>query len=46
VVVPTGFPGLLLSNKRTGGASGVLMESGHNITLDSGTRITMGVISR
>ena len=45
-VIPTGFPGLLLSNQRTGGASGVLVESGRNITLDGGTHITMGVITR
>jgi hypothetical protein len=42
----TALPGVRLSNS-TGGAnvSGMLMASGRNISLDSGTQITLGVIS-
>ena len=42
----TALPGVRLSNS-TGGAnvSGVLMASGQNISLNSGTQITLGVIS-
>lgn len=42
----TALPGVLLSRSASPEASGVLTASGRNITLDSGTRITMGVIGR
>jgi hypothetical protein len=42
----TAMPGVMLSNS-AGGAdvSGVLMASGRNISLSSGTQITLGVIA-
>jgi hypothetical protein len=42
----TALPGVLLSRSAAAEASGVLTASGRNITLESGTRITMGVIGR
>jgi len=42
----TGIPGVLLRRDGAPDASGVLTAMGHNIVLESGTRITLGVISR
>ncbi len=42
----TGLPGVMLSNAAGADASGRLMASGKNISLDSGTRITLAVIVR
>ena len=41
----TALPGVMLSNSAGAGVSGVLMASGQNISLGSGTQITLGVIS-
>jgi hypothetical protein len=43
---PTALPGVVLSQSSATGGSGMLVSMGRNITLDSGTRITMGVIRR
>jgi hypothetical protein len=43
---PTALPGVVLSQSTATGGSGMLVSMGRNITLDSGTRITMGVIRR
>jgi len=40
----TGLPGVLLSRSGAPDASGVLTAMGRNITLESGTRVTLGVI--
>lgn len=42
----TGIPGVMLRRDGAPDASGVLTAMGHNIVLESGTRITLGVISR
>lgn len=42
----TGVPGVMLSRSGAADGSGVLSAMGHNIVLESGTRITLGVISR
>ena len=42
----TSLPGVLLSNSTSSNSSGRLTASGRNISLDSGTRITLGVIAR
>jgi hypothetical protein len=42
----TGLPGVLLSSSGSATSSGRLTASGKNISLDSGTRITLGVITR
>jgi hypothetical protein len=41
---PTALPGVVLSQASSTGGSGMLVSMSRNITLDSGTRITMGVI--
>ena len=41
----TALPGVMLSNSAGAGVSGVLMASGQNISLGTGTQITLGVIS-
>ena len=41
---PTGMPGVVLSGASATGGSGMLVSMSRNITLDSGTRITLGVI--
>jgi hypothetical protein len=41
---PTALPGVVLSQASATGGSGMLVSMSHNITLDSGTRITLGVI--
>jgi len=43
---PTGLPGVALSTASTAYSSGTLLSSGRNITLESGTQITLGVIAR
>jgi hypothetical protein len=43
---PTGLPGVMLSAPGGANVSGTLMAQGRNISLDSGTQITMGVIAR
>jgi hypothetical protein len=42
----TGLPGVVLSTSTAGDVSGILMASGKNISLDTGTQITLGVITR
>jgi hypothetical protein len=42
----TGLPGVVLATSATADVSGTLMASGRNISLDSGTQITLGVIAR
>ena len=42
----TGLPGVMLATSATADVSGTLMASGRNISLDTGTQITLGVISR
>jgi hypothetical protein len=42
----TALPGVMLSNSADANVSGTLMASGKNISLDSGTQITLGVIVR
>lgn len=42
----TGMPGVVLSTSTAGDVSGTLMASGKNISLDTGTQITLGVIAR
>jgi len=42
----TGLPGVMLLNSGPGNESGTLTASGKNISLESGTRITLGVIAR
>jgi hypothetical protein len=42
----TALPGVMLSNSGSGNESGILTAPGKNITLDSGTEITLGVIAR
>lgn len=41
---PTAVPGVVLNQASATGASGMLVSMSRNITLDSGTRITLGVI--
>lgn len=41
---PTAMPGVVLSGASATGGSGMLVSMSRNITLDSGTRITLGVI--
>ena len=41
---PTAVPGVVLSAASATGGSGMLVSMSRNITLDSGTRITLGVI--
>ena len=42
----TALPGVMLSNSAVASASGTLTAYGMNITLESGTQITLGVITR
>jgi hypothetical protein len=42
----TGLPGVVLATSATADVSGTLMASGRNISLDTGTQITLGVIAR
>jgi hypothetical protein len=42
----TGLPGVVLSTSTAGDVSGTLMASGKNISLETGTQITLGVITR
>ena len=42
----TAVPGVVLNQASATGASGMLVSMSRNITLDSGTRITVGVIRR
>ena len=42
----TALPGVMLSTSTAGDVSGTLMASGKNISLDTGTQITLGVITR
>lgn len=42
----TQLPGVVLSTAGTAYTSGTLMASGRNVTLESGTQITLGVIAR
>jgi hypothetical protein len=42
----TGLPGIMLSTSASADASGTLTAAGKNISLDSGTQITLGVIAR
>jgi hypothetical protein len=42
----TALPGVMLSNSADANVSGTLMASGRNISLDSGTQISLGVIVR
>jgi hypothetical protein len=42
----TQLPGVVLSTAGTAYTSGTLMGAGRNVTLESGTRITLGVIAR
>ena len=42
----TGLPGVVLATSATADVSGTLMASGRNISLESGTQITLGVIAR
>lgn len=42
----TQLPGVMLSTAGTAYSSGTLLGSGRNVTLESGTRITLGVIAR
>jgi hypothetical protein len=43
---PTQLPGVMLSTAGAAYTSGTLTASGRNVTLESGTRITLGVIAR
>ena len=42
----TALPGVMLANSADANVSGTLMASGRNISLDSGTQISLGVITR
>lgn len=42
----TALPGVLLATSGAADASGTLMAAGKNISLDAGTQITLGVITR
>lgn len=42
----TALPGVVLSTAATADTSGTLMASGRDISLDTGTRITLGLITR
>jgi hypothetical protein len=42
----TALPGVMLSNSGAANASGTLTAAGKNIALESGTQITLGVITR
>lgn len=42
----TALPGVMLANSADANVSGTLMASGRNISLDSGTQISLGVIVR
>jgi hypothetical protein len=42
----TGLPGVVLATSVTADVSGTLMASGRNISLESGTQMTLGVIAR
>jgi hypothetical protein len=42
----TGLPGVVLATSTTADVSGTLMASGRNISLDTGTQITLGVVTR
>lgn len=42
----TALPGVVLSTSTTADTSGTLMASGRDISLDTGTRITLGLITR
>jgi hypothetical protein len=42
----TGLPGVVLSTAGAADTSGTLMASGRNISLDTGSRITLGLITR
>jgi hypothetical protein len=42
----SGLPGVMLSNSASANESGTLTASGKNITLDSGTQITLAVVAR
>jgi hypothetical protein len=42
----TALPGVVLSTATTADTSGTLMASGRDISLDTGTRITLGLITR
>ncbi|MGA1984284.1 MAG: hypothetical protein ABSG84_17685 [Acidobacteriaceae bacterium] len=42
----TALPGVVISTAGAGDASGILMASGRNISLDTGCRITLGLITR
>lgn len=42
----TALPGVMLATSGSANASGTLLASGRNISLESGTRITLGLITR
>jgi len=42
---PTGLPGVMLSNSTAAGVSGTLLSPGQEITLMTGTHLTLGVIA-
>ena len=42
----TAMPGVMLNTNDTAYTSGTLIAPGKNITLESGTQITLGVIAR
>jgi len=42
----TGLPGVVLATSTTADVSGTLTASGRNISLDTGTQMTLGVIAR